>query len=652
MSSTIVITLAAIGGIAWLGFILVAALRRRGPEEVPSNLAPGTTDDQMETRRLETGQKAAVLLSAFLAVSLPLYFLGEQDRQESFVEQFDEESVARGEELAGPQPEGYDCFSCHGPDGVGGVATFVEKRSGITVSWEAPALNDVFYRYDDDEVAFWITYGRGNTPMPAWGLAGGGPMNEAQVQDVINYLKTIQIGQAEAAAQFDSGEAAEQAARLENAQDTVEGALAAQLQLVADIDRSVEQAEPVSDIAEQGRELLDVAGDGIDTDGDGLSDTVETELVALGEELVSLLSPIDPVTLDPENPQSVEGVDDLTTAANVVEELESLVASGDYPILAVQADTARAAFDGGVVDPAVGISPASAEVLEEIAASVTEVSGPSGEITLESATTFATALEEAAAAEGASEELTQAATDARAAVDGGQDSDGDGLSSDAETEISTQITAANDATVPSEAVVPSLDPTNEATSGEPDADVASRVVAGWETLAINTTVTANNIETIRASAEEGVAYLEESLEAQRWEIDIEGVAEAAFDGNVEDAERAVLLFNGNCARCHTAGFSAGVPFTFEAGSGGFGPALWDGRPVVQFGTGAEDPSSDLLVQFIINGSEAETPYGLNGFGSGRMPAFGQILSLDDIELLAQYLRGGDLTGLGDEEVGP
>ena len=35
-----------------------------------------------------------------------------------------------------------------------------------------------------------------------------------------------------------------------------------------------------------------------------------------------------------------------------------------------------------------------------------------------------------------------------------------------------------------------------------------------------------------------------------------------------------------------------------------------------------------------------------------MPAFGQILSADDIALIAQYLRGVDLTGLGDEEVGP
>ena len=78
--------------------------------------------------------------------------------------------------------------------------------------------------------------------------------------------------------------------------------------------------------------------------------------------------------------------------------------------------------------------------------------------------------------------------------------------------------------------------------------------------------------------------------------------------------------------------------------GGFGPALWDGRPTVQFGDANEDPAQDLLVQFLIRGSEAETPYGLNGFGTGRMPAFGASLSMEDIELLARYLRGGNMDG--------
>lgn len=646
MTSGIVVTIAVVGGIAWLGFILVAALRRRGSEEISSNLAPGTTDDVLETRRLENAQKFSVIFAGFLAVSLPLYFLGEQDRQQGFVEQFDQESVDRGAALVVE----YDCFSCHGPDGVGGSAPTVEPRSGVSVLWEAPALNDVLYRYSDDEVNFWITYGRGNTPMPPWGVDGGGPMNEAQVEDIVNYLRTIQVSQAEAVGKFDGEFRATQASRLANSEATVESQLVSQRQELADIKRAPTEAPIVSDIAARARALLDGAGEGIDTDGDGLSDSAETGLVALGEELVEALRIVEPLTLDPANPQSVEGVDDLTSATDAVAQLAELVNSGDQPQLAPNLEVAQAALDGGEVDPATGLAPSAGAALDEVAATV-EADGFEAPATwdLDSATAFVTALEEAAAGEAPSQAVTDGAAAARSALDGGQDADGDGLASDAETAISEQIASAVSATTPTGATVAVLDPAAEETTTDvPDAEAAASVVAAYETMAINLNVVASNLDAAVATAEHGIAFLEEALDSQRWEIDIEGVAATAFDGYTESAERAVLLFNAYCARCHTAGFTAGAPFTLEAGSGGFGPALWDGRPSVQFGEAAAEPADDLLVQFIINGSEAEVPYGLNGFGSGRMPAFGQILSQDDIVLIARYLRGGDLTGLGSE----
>ena len=55
------------------------------------------------------------------------------------------------------------------------MASYVDKRSGISVAWSAPAINTVFYRYTPEEVRFWLVYGRANSPMPAWGLAGGEP---------------------------------------------------------------------------------------------------------------------------------------------------------------------------------------------------------------------------------------------------------------------------------------------------------------------------------------------------------------------------------------------------------------------------------------------------------------------------------------------
>ena len=107
---------------------------------------------------------------------------------------------------------------------------------------------------------------------------------------------------------------------------------------------------------------------------------------------------------------------------------------------------------------------------------------------------------------------------------------------------------------------------------------------------------------------------------------------AAFDGDVEATRTAVGLFNSACARCHTAGYSAGVAFTKEAGSGAFGPSLRAGRSIVQF------PDFEDQVDFIINGSENGKQYGVNGVGRGWMPGFGSVVPEDDIRAIVTLVR--------------
>lgn len=563
MTANVITVLAVVAGIAWLGLMLVSALRNRGGEEVAPNLKPGIDDQRLETRRLERGQKVAIVGSAFLAISLPLYFLGETNRQEGFVEEFEHGSVERGQHIVAE----FACFGCHGPLGVGGVAPFVEPRSGVKVDWAAPSLDDVLFRYDEDELNFWITFGRGNTPMPPWGLAGGGPLNEEQVIDVINYLKTIQITQEEAVSRV-AGLLPAQLTRLENADATVEAAILDQRQVLAEIEQAPENAAFIDPLSKQARHILDNAGAGLDTDDDGLSDVAEDELSALSVEAVDHYRVIDPVALDPVTPDA-----ELVDAALV----ELRAASSKHPIL------------------------------EKYIASIEAIVATAGE---------------------------------------GEDTDGDGISDEAETQISAQLAEASAATIPATVHEIHLDPTKaETVMGVPDHVTATQMVGGLESLAVTTNVTAENQEKLEAQEEGGIEFLLGAQQDRLWSIDVAGVA-AAMGVSDAEAERAVALFNANCARCHTASFSAGVPYTLEAGSGGFGPALWDSRPLVQFGDKPSDPDlPDPLVDFLIKGSEAQKPYGLNGFGSGRMPAFGAILTTEDIELLAAYLRGGSLDGL-------
>ena len=562
MTANIITVLAVVVGVAWLGLMVVSALRNRGGEEIASNLQPGVDDQHLETRRLEKSQKVAIVGSAFLAISLPLYFLGETNRQEGFVGEFAHESVERGEHLV----EEFACFSCHGPLGVGGSAPYVEKRSGVTVSWTVPSLDDVLYRYDTDELNFWITFGRGNTPMPAWGLAGGGPMNEQQVGDVVNYLGTIQISQQEAVDKT-PGAMASQVARLENADQTVDTAILSQRQVLAEIEQAPADSAFISTLSKQARDILDGAALGIDTDDDGLSDVAEVELSALSSQAVDYFRVVEAITLDPATP-------DAEKADEAVAQLEAAIPTD--PILQVY----LTAIEG---------------ILE-------------------------TAIE-------------------------GVDTDSDGISDEAEAAITGQMAEAASKTIPAGIVEIELDPTNpESVGGQPDQKTASSMVGAQESVATTTTVTAENQDKLRTQEEGGLEFLLSAQGASQWEIEISGVV-ASMNASEDEAARAVALFNANCARCHTAGFSAGVPYTLEAGSGGFGPALWDGREIVQFGKTPEDSNEpDLLIEFLEKGSESQKPYGLNGFGSGRMPAFGATLSAEDLSLLANYLRGGNMDG--------
>ena len=179
----------------------------------------------------------ALLFSTIVAVVLPLYWLLEPGRQTAEAEGFEERAVERGAVLyANDEMEAYDdaksllCANCHGTDGGGGSANYTitpdaqgdAEARPVQVAWQAPALNTVLYRFNEctaddvaaqtrnctrpeEQVTDIITYGRPGTPMPAWGIDGGGPKNEQAVSDLVEYLKSIQLTPAQAQAAGDRG---------------------------------------------------------------------------------------------------------------------------------------------------------------------------------------------------------------------------------------------------------------------------------------------------------------------------------------------------------------------------------------------------------------------------------------------------------------
>lgn len=498
------LAIAVLAVLAWATYLFNQARVRRRREPAPQNLAPYMTDDELESKRIGKVLIAALVTTAILAIVMPIYFLDESSRQAEAGEHFEEIAVERGHELFLE----FQCFNCHGADGGGGGADFVEPRSGVETSWAAPSLNDVFFRYTEEEVRYWIVFGRQGTPMPAWGIEGGGALNSQQIDELLAYLESIQVPQGEAVTAVD-GRVSRALTRLATADETVEEAIASQQVRVDRLVEAPERYEAVRELpdglaallagdgtcTERSAALLDQPCDspGTDTDRDGLSDAAESALADLIDELVAQVPPSD-------STRELEG-------------------------LGTERDGTHVPFDP------------------------------------ESAFT-------------------------------GQDG----------------------------------------TRPVPDLEQAEIVVTEFETIVRDLRLTTENQDSLLAAAQAGLDFLIDAREEQRYSIDFDHVAGAGFDGNVADAQRAVALFNAYCARCHTAGYSAGLPYTREAGSGAFGPSLRQGKAEVQF----PDPVDHL--EFIINGSEDGVNYGANGIGRGWMPGFGTVLSQEDLMLIVAYER--------------
>tara|TARA_B100000902_G_scaffold320622_1_gene313296 strand:+ start:1521 stop:2945 length:1425 start_codon:yes stop_codon:yes gene_type:complete len=469
MNSSIFITLLSLAIVGALAYFAAVGFRGSGKkEELPANLSKYKSDDELETKHLDKSLSWAVLIASVLTIMIPLYYLGEDTRQESFVEEFEDVSVERGHHLY----EEFGCGNCHGVDGGGGAASYVEKRSGVKVTWAAPAINNVFYRYDDEEVKYWLIYGRANSPMPAWGLEGGGPMNDGQLNDLIDYLHSFQVDQT-----FELGtiESSVNSAllRIENSSLQVENEIINQKLLIEEIKAGPGKL-PVLEEAVEKITLLLEKDSGIDSDEDGLYDSVEVEI-------------------------------------------------SEY----------SASIADAVGLPALNLNP------EE----------------------------------------------------------------------------------------------EESTPSRKDASVARGYLSQLNSALINTGILVDGQEKFLNEGLQGLAFLETALEQQLWQIDYEEIADSTFGGDLDAAKRAVGLFNAYCARCHTAGYSAGVAYTKKIGSGGLGPALRNGRANIQF------KSRDDMIDFIINGSENGKGYGVNGVGGGKMPGFGAVLPQSDIALVIDYLRG-------------
>ncbi|HZB39650.1 MAG TPA: c-type cytochrome [Ilumatobacter sp.] len=169
--------------------------------ELAPNRKPYYDDDTLEGKRLDRVLGLGVVMLAITVVALPVYWVLEPDRQAGATKAQEELFVEWGALLFAPTGDNvsaFNCAGCHGGmNATGGVAEYnlTDPATGEvrSVSWYAPALDTIFYRYSEDEVLYILEYGRPYSPMPAWGVRGGGPMNDQQLETLLAYLRSIQI---------------------------------------------------------------------------------------------------------------------------------------------------------------------------------------------------------------------------------------------------------------------------------------------------------------------------------------------------------------------------------------------------------------------------------------------------------------------------
>jgi mono/diheme cytochrome c family protein len=173
--------------------------------ELAANRKEYYPDEVLEGPKLDRSLTLALLFLFVLAVGIPLYWVMEPARQENAAAGFNDRFVSRGANLfaaTGENPRALNCAGCHGglTGGFREDVVLTDPATGevSVVDWRAPALNTVLLRFSREEVRFILTYGRPGTPMPPWGVDGGGALNDQQVQNLIDYLDANQISPEEA----------------------------------------------------------------------------------------------------------------------------------------------------------------------------------------------------------------------------------------------------------------------------------------------------------------------------------------------------------------------------------------------------------------------------------------------------------------------
>jgi mono/diheme cytochrome c family protein len=173
--------------------------KRRAPGvDIPPGMRSGPSDTDLEKPILERMMAWGAVLVLFQAVWIPVVFLTENRTNENDLRQMTADSVQRGKLTTMPQSEenpfGFNCERCHGPGLHGGQNVFngsiVVVPNLQTVCGGSAFGHPQIHKLQD--VVDTIAMGRTNTDMPSWSVRFTGSMDDQQINDLLNYILSIQ----------------------------------------------------------------------------------------------------------------------------------------------------------------------------------------------------------------------------------------------------------------------------------------------------------------------------------------------------------------------------------------------------------------------------------------------------------------------------
>jgi mono/diheme cytochrome c family protein len=191
----------AVGGaifIAIAGGILILRGRRREEADIPNAMRPGPSDPDLETPLLQKLQGWGVLLVLFFVIWMPAVWLFEPDQNLEQDREMQQAAIDRGahavEVFTEENQAGVGCVNCHGPTLEGSVilntqtGTPIQTPNLTTVCGGPFTGHPLIYGLRDIQTT--IEQGRGI--MPSWSIRFAGALGDQQINDIINYLVSVQ----------------------------------------------------------------------------------------------------------------------------------------------------------------------------------------------------------------------------------------------------------------------------------------------------------------------------------------------------------------------------------------------------------------------------------------------------------------------------